>query len=173
MIPQPFDIVFGFFRYPMQESRIVRIRGTSKHKILPDEDSPLVGFFKEGIIFINASSPYTYHIHVRDLCIFQQTRITGTSHPRKQGIGRNQVGTFGKHRNTVYLKIETHSFFVLLLYHTYLPEPYLMTFLRNQLSIDPHRRFKLIQRRLSPAVGHPKMRGFYRQRKRYVILSWL
>ena len=64
MIAQTLNVVFYLAGYIAQESRIMRIGGTSKHKVLPYQNAAPVGFLKERIVFIDTAAPHTNHIHI-------------------------------------------------------------------------------------------------------------
>ena len=118
MITQTLDIVFGFFPYTTQESRITRISGASKDKVLPNQYTHLIRCIIEMVIFIYTTSPYTNHIVIGILRIFHQLVIAFLGHVREQGIVRNQIRTFGKHGLVIDHKVERLA--ILIVFHDHL-----------------------------------------------------
>ncbi|CDB97020.1 unknown [Bacteroides sp. CAG:443] len=155
MIAQTLDVVNHFLRYLFQKSRVMRIRGTGKHKVLPHQYPPLVCLLIQGIVFIHSSAPDTYHIHVCSLYILQQADIPFTGDTWQQGIRRYQIGSLGEHRNAVHLKIEAHAQTILLVYDTYRAKSDPMLLAGNRFSIYADRSTEIIQGSLSPSIGHP------------------
>ena len=118
MIPKTANIVNSLRLYPFQESRIGWIRGTRKHKILPDKYPVLIGKVIEKIILICPTAPYTNHIHIGLLHVTEQSLIAFRSNIRQQCILRNIISSFGKHRYAIDFKIKRFSVLIFFIYHT-------------------------------------------------------
>lgn len=67
-MPQTFDIVDGFGFNILRKLGHYGIATTSKHKILPYQNSKLVASIIKSVILVDTSSPHTYHILVALSC---------------------------------------------------------------------------------------------------------
>ena len=129
MIAQTLNVVFCLAGYIAQESRIMRIGGTSKHEVLPYQNAAPIGFLKERVVFIDTAAPHTNHVHIGRLHILQQTAVALARNTWQQRIRRNQVRTFGKHRHPIHFEVETLAVLIFLLDYTYRTQANLVTLL--------------------------------------------
>ena len=171
MVTQTLDIVLRFLRYPLQESRVVRIGSTGKQEVLPDENSPFVSFLIKLIVFVDTASPHTDHVHVRPLHVFHQADIAFRRHVRQQGVVRNHVRPLSEQRLSVHLEIEGFSVLVLFLHDTDAAQPDLFLLRGHFTAVHRYGSRKVIQGRFSPAVRHPQMRLVDDQRQADAVLS--
>ena len=161
MIAETLDVILGFFGYPTEEVRVARISGTSKDKVLPYQDTHLVRCFIKAIVFINAPTPHTEQVMIGVFHILHQLAVTLRSHFREEGIIRNEVRPFGKHRLSVHHEVECLSILVVFQYHLDITKADALLFRSHQLSFCLYGDFKIVQGRFSPSVRHPQVRMFY------------
>ena len=160
MIAEALDVVLGFFGYPTEEVRIARISGTSEDKVLPYQDTHLVGRFIEAVVLVNAPTPHTNQVVVGILHILHQLAVTRRGYLRKEGIVRNEVRPLGKHRLSVHHEVERLSVLVVFQYHLDVAQTDALLFRSHLLALRLHGDFEIIQGRFSPSVRHPQVRMF-------------
>ena len=173
MIPKTTNVINSLCLYPLQESRIRRIRSTRKHKVLPDEYTILISKVIEKIILICPATPYTNHIHIGFLHITEQGLISFSSNIRQQCILRNIIGSFGKHRYAIDLKIKRLSILIFFIHNTNRSQTDPVRLLCNNPFSTSYLNREVIQSRSSPTIRHPSYRIRHLRRKSYMIYSGL
>ncbi len=106
MVAQPFDVVDSFLPHVGQKSIVGGVGGAAEDKILPHQDTPLIGLAVELLIFVDATSPDAHHIHVCLFDVIEHLCVVSAILLRGEDLPGDIVGSFGKKWSAVYLEEE-------------------------------------------------------------------
>ena len=106
MVSQTCQLIHSFLFGVIQKGLVARVHGTSIHKVLPYQYAFLITEFIKQIIFVNATSPNTQHVHVCRYDITQQRFIVLCCDTVLHAVLRDVISPFHIHWSTIYFKIK-------------------------------------------------------------------
>src|SRR5699024_3398902 len=96
VMAQALDIFYKFLSDICLEFRGQLIYGAGEHKVLPYSQTQLVTDIIEPVVRVEAAAPYTDHIVIGKLAVFQKLSGLFRASSSQQMLFRNIVGAHGK-----------------------------------------------------------------------------
>src|SRR6185437_13340121 len=101
MIAQALHLIDGLLAHVVEKFCITRIHVAAEHEILPDDQAQLVADVVEVVILVNASAPFTDHVHIGIASRLENIAISGFGDSRGKAVEGNYIGSFSEYGNTV------------------------------------------------------------------------
>ena len=157
MRSQPLHLFQGLYLGIFQESLIVRIHGARIHEVLPNQDAQRVTDVEEIVRRINASTPNAKHVEMGFLGHLEQVQGMFGVDPSLDHLFGNVIGTFGKHRHAVHLKVKRTPRLVRFLNHLDGLDARADVLRIQQLAIGLQANLKAIQVLFTHLIGPPQL----------------
>ena len=162
MVTKSFYIICKFFSDICLKFRRKLIYRAGKHKILPHYQTKLITDIKEPVVRIKASAPYTDHIKIRKLTVFQKLSCLFFTSSQKM-LFRNIISAHGKKGFSIDLMGKAFPILVFFALHGHSPKTDPLFPGVFHISFIQKLRLYLVQRLISKSVGPPELRIFNNQ----------
>ena len=134
---------------------MIGILCTGEHKVLPYHYSQFIAQFIKLFVFVNSSTPYPQHIHIRFSCHIKKFFVIFRLYPGQNVISRYPIGTLCKYAFTINSKYEAFTFDVFFPYQFYHSKAYLLLFTVNLNIFILQIEFKGVQVLFSKTIWKP------------------
>ena len=157
MVAQSADVIDSLLTDIFEPLALSRIRAAGKHEVLPYHQPHLVAEVVEQIVLIDASTPYTNHVHIGRNSILKRLAVTVWSDLGQEIILWDIVGAFSKHGNPVEHEIELFlAISIRFCYQSYRAQPDAVLLLCYQMPIGHHLCRKSVKLWFAESVAPPK-----------------
>ncbi|MPM39344.1 hypothetical protein SDC9_85977 [bioreactor metagenome] len=112
MVTQSLNVIDHFIFNIIEKSIVGRVGHTTENKILPNNDTSLIGLAVKFFVLVDPAAPNADKVHIRGFYIIEKLCVIIFVLLGSENFTRNIIGAFGKQRNAVYLKIKRFSVLV-------------------------------------------------------------